>query len=409
MSKGLITAEEARGMVEDIVGMSLKTLSEKMSEDRRSMLADITYAMRHSEPQQRTRKESMRDFGEYIRCLALAGNDLPRAEKIAKDDGNEFVSKALGTSTVSAGGALVPIEMAQEWIENLWAQTVVLELGAQEFPMVGAVEFGRVTSGATAAYRGESANATVSQPTTGSLEMRPRILDILCPSSLQWMRQTGGRGAQFVQSQLMKAAKDKMDSTFLLSDGSANTPKGMLYWRPSANTFNETNAVGTTGASTVAEIVANLGNAIYLLTNGNIPLLSPGWVFSPRTWKRLFTALDADSHPVFRDELKEGKLLGFPFKQTTNVPNTYTAAAGSGAGSDASKVFFADFSSLMVGQTENMEVRTSEHATYTTGGTSYNAFQRGEILTQVTMEHDFAPQQAGSEIATIESVTWGTV
>jgi HK97 family phage major capsid protein len=412
--KGTLTAEQAKGLVEDIVGLKIKEISDKIEDERGDVLKSLALAIRDVEPEKKRKKHDREEvfdaFSGIIGILGQTKSNLRDAVEVSKQFGNPLVEKALGTSTVSGGGVLIEPEFADEIIGYLRADAVVMASGARTIPMEsGVLDYGRVTAGATAAYRGESSNATVSQPTLGALQLKARILDVICPASNQFLNRTRGKGAAFVQEELIAAALDKMDLEFIMGDGTQDKPKGMYYWVQSANKNNETNVAGTTGGSTTAEMVKDLGNCIRLLMGGNIKRVRPGWLISPRTWYRLFTELDSNNQPVFRSELEAGKIFGIPWKETTNIGETYTAAAGSGSGSDASKVFLADFFELLVGETEALRVSTADQASYTTGGTTYNAWQRGETLVKVELEHDFAARRNGAEIAVIDSVTWGTV
>jgi HK97 family phage major capsid protein len=410
--KGVLTAEQARGLIEEIVGHTVKQIEEKLADDRSDIIRSLAEQNRDKQPkrEKRPKVEVYHDFSGLIGVMAQSKGRLRDAQEISKQIGNEWIEKALGTASVSGGSVLIDPELAEEVIGYLRADAVVMASGARTVPMEsGVLDYGRVTAGATAAYRGESANATVSQPTMGALQLKARILDVICPASNQFLNRTRGKGAQFVQEELIAAAIDKMDATFIMGDGTQDTPKGMYYWVATANKFNESNVAGTSGGSTTAEMVFDLGKCIRLLMDGNIRRTTPGWLFAPRTWFRLFTELDSNNQPVFRAELEAGKLYGIPWKQTTNIGVTYTAAAGSGGGADGSKVFLADFFELLVGETEALRVSTADQASYTTGGTTYNAWQRGETLVRVELEHDFAARRNGAEIAVIDSVTWGTV
>ena len=330
------------------------------------------------------------------------------AEKYAKQWGNDRVAKALGTLTISEGGALVEPDFSDEFIEFLRAQTVVMESGARSVPMdSGILNLKRAATGATAAYRGESTNATVSEPTFEEVTLKARILDVMTPVSNQLLNRTGGMAEEFIRDDLTAAAADKMDATFIRSDGSEDKPKGLLHWAQSANKFNETNAATSSNGSTTAEITEDLGQAVRLLLDGNLRMVRPGWLFSPRTWQRLFTELGADSNPVWRNELEAGMLYGFPWRLTTNIPINLTADAGSGGGSDASEVYFCDFFDILVGETEALRVSVSDQASYDPGSGLVSAFQRGETLVKVEMEHDLVARRGGKEIVVIESVTWG--
>jgi HK97 family phage major capsid protein len=411
--KNFVTAEQARGMVEDIIGATIKDVREKMADEQASFAKELVYAMGHTppKPQPVSRGESLRDFSVMLGCLAQEKMHLESASKVAKASGYDRVAKALGTSTVAGGSVLITPEFAAELIPYLYAQTVIMELGAREVLMPsGILNFGRAATGVTAAYRGESTNGAVSEPSTGELSLKARILDVMTPISNQLLSRSDGRALNFVQEDLAAGVRDKADATFIRSDGTSDTPKGLRFWADTGNVFAETNAAATSGGSTVAEITADLGKALYLLMNNNIPSGGRlGWAFPPRVWHRLFTAVDANSNPVWKEEVMQGRLYGVPFRTTTNIPDNLTADAGSGGGSDATEVYLADFFQIMIGQTEALRLSSSTDASYTVGPDTFSCFQRGETLFKAEMEHDLAPRHLGKEIVVIRSCTWGTV
>lgn len=408
-----LTAEQAKGLVSDIVGMTMKQIEERLTDERNDALKEIAITLRGQEPRgtkfsKLANDDKLNSFTTLLGCIAKHPDDMAKASNLAKDLGDPHVQKALASTTVAGGGALIEPEFAEEVIELLRAKTVVMELGARTIPMdSGILNFGRVATGATATYRGEGVASTASDPALGELSLRARILSVFTPASDQLLNRTNGRGAQIIQEELVAAAIDKMDSTFLRSDGAADKPLGMLSWAASANKFDETNVAGTANGSTTAEITKNLGKMIRLLMDGNVRGVSRGWVFAPRIWERLFTELDANSNPVFRGMLDEGKLFGIPWRETTNIPVNLTAESGSGGGANASEVYLADFFELFIGETEALRISTSQDASYNAGSGLVSAWQRGETLVKVEMEHDFAPRHSGSEIVVLGSVTWG--
>jgi HK97 family phage major capsid protein len=411
-----MTREDAYGMIEDIVGTKMSEIAEQRRAEQSDFAKDLAVALKNqggTQPKPKLTKEQRAEkFAIMLGSLASAGiNNLDAAAEIARAAGDEQVAKALGTTTIAQGSAMIEPEFAEEMIELLRADQVVLQSGARTVPMEsGILSFGRVGTGATAAYRGESEPATVSSPTLEELELRARILDVLCPASNQLLNRTAGKGAMFVQEELVNAVTDKSDATWIRGDATQNKPKGLLYWAKSISgqTFNESNIAGTTGDSTLAEVVFDLGKMMRTLMTNNIKAgQSLGWLFSPRTWHRLFTQLDSNGNYVFRAELNAGVLNGIPFKMTTNIPENLTAAAGSGGGSDASEVYLAAFFHVLIGETEALRISASNEASYTTGGTTYSAFQRGETVFKVEVEHDLACRHGGKEVVVLESVTWG--
>jgi HK97 family phage major capsid protein len=412
-----LTLEEAQGIFEESMGETLKTLDERLKDNRASVLKDVGYLIKHggdvkggskSEWRKLPREQRMAEFGKMLGCIAAAGGrDVDKAASIAKGDGLAFISKALGSSTVAGGGVLVEPEFSPDFIELLREDSVLIQMGIRRVGMASQVlNFGGVGTGATAAYRGESAAATYSQPTTRGLELKAKLLAVQCAASEQFLR--GDGNVAFVQEELTGATQNKMDEQGIIGDGTVNAPKGLKNLALAGNKFNETNVAGTSGGSTTAEIVKDLGTCMANIKAGDLMMVRPGWLFPTRVWLRLFTELDANSNPIFRDQLDRGTLFGIPYKETNHIPITDTAAAGSGGGSDASAVYLADFWHVLLGETKLLSIKASTEAAYTDSGGLKSAWERGETAFMVEMEHDFAARHA-SKISVIQSNTWGTV
>lgn len=404
--KQYLTAAQAKGLLEDIVGETVKKIGELQQDGNSDVAKEIAYQAKHKRPSRLKglpAGEKLEHCANMFAALYFANGDPEKAAKVAREDfGDELVAKGLLSTTLAGGAVLIEPEMAAEFVDILRGAAVIFKLGARILPMEsGILVMGRGATGATAAYRGEGVAASVSTPTLDSIELRARILSVMAATSEQMVSRSKGRAGEFLRDDLIAAVSDKMDHTFINSDGSQNKPRGLLYWALSANKFNEINASTNPNGSTTAEIVQTLGKAIRLLKDRNIRMVRPGWGFSPRSWQRLFTELDGNGNPVFRDELVSGKLYNIPWADTTNIPSNL------GGSTDASFVFLADFFDVVVGETEALRVKTSTEASYNDGSGAKSAFQTGEVLTMVEMEHDLVCRRGGAEVVVVEDVTWG--
>ena len=407
MSKEYLTKEQAEGLLEDVIGRTITSFKEEITTNQNDMQKAFKYALSHAEPKpvQKSEEEVRRDFGHLICCLAQEKGNRRDAIEVAKQHGFDFVAKALGTATVAAGGALVIPEFSPELVPLLRAKSVVRESGARSITMKsGIMSMGRVGTGATSSYRGESAAGGASQPALEELELRARILTTMVPASTQLLNRAGG-ASSFIGDDMIASARDKADSTFIRSDGSSNTPRGLLYWAKTAHKFNETNAAGTNNGSTLAEITVDLGKMMRFLMDANVPKVSPGWLMAPRTWQRLFTERDGNGNQVFRDEMAAGKLYGIPFKDTTNIPINL---AGSPSGTAASELYLAEFSNVIIGDTEMLTMSVSTEGSYTVSGSLVSAFERGEVLFRVEQEHDLIERHGGDAIVVLQALSWGS-
>ncbi len=118
-----------------------------------------------------------------FRSLAAARGNIADAKLFADNEYgarntvSEAFSKALAAGEATAGGFLLQEEMAREVIDLLRPRSVVRAIGPQIVrPRRGALDFPKITSGATAAYVGENEDIAVSQPVFGQINLSAKKL-----------------------------------------------------------------------------------------------------------------------------------------------------------------------------------------------------------------------------------------
>ncbi len=325
-----------------------------------------------------------------VRALAAAKGDPEKASAYAKKVwGDDEISKALNTGTGSAGGFLIPEEYSTELIELLRPQTVVRRMGANVIPMpTGTLNIPKLAGGGSASYVGEGTEIGVTAQTFGQVTLTWKKLAALVPISNDLLRFSSPAADTIVRDDLVAALAQKEDEAFITYDGSVSTaPKGLYGWCPAANSNNVTTAP-----------LADLQNAVYLLKKANVRFLRPCWIMSPRTELYLLTLRDATSGVyIFRDEMLTGRLLRYPYVATSIIPDNL------GSNKNESQVYLVDMADAIIGEATELIIDISSEASYTTGGTTYSAFQYDQTLVKAVMRHDFAMRHAES-VAVIEKV-----
>jgi len=333
----------------------------------------------------------------YLRLLAAGKGDPERASKIAKGWGDNYMAKSLNESVFAAGGALVPEEFMNELIPLLRAKTVVRSLGATSIPMNrGSLTMPFQNGASTANYIGELQNIPASQPAYGQLALSAKKLVNLVPISNDLLQDSSFNVDSLVRDDMVRTMSLREDIAFIRDTGAANTPRGMRFWAPAANILPMTAPV------TLATITDDLFNAILLLENGNIPLDRAGWIMTPRTKSGLMRLRDLNGNFVYRDEMLRGQLLGFRYETTTQIPNNL------GGGANESEVYFADFSSLVIAESSQLQVSVYEGGAFNDGAGVVSGISTDQTVIRAIARHDFGARQRGQEIAVITGVTWGT-
>lgn len=348
-----------------------------------------------------------------IEILASWG-DKDLAEKWA-----ESRRKALATGDPTAGGFLVPTQFSSDVIELLRPAAVVRSLGPTTMPMpTGTIKVPKVTTGATAGYIGENTNAPATQQKFGQLTMTFKKLAALVPISNDLIRYSSPAADAVVRDDVVRAIAQREDQAFIRDDGTSGTPKGLKFWVNPANKFNANATVN------LANVTIDLGKMVQLLMAANIPMVvaqqqlsvqnyavdaRPGWILSPRSYRYLVTVQTGTGQYAFRDEMLRGTLWGWPFRVTTQVLETMTAAGAAQAatGGTNSEIYFGAFAHAVIGESLGMMVDASQEAAYNDGSNVVAAFGQDQTVIRVIAEHDFALRY-DLAFAMCETVTWGT-
>ncbi len=383
-----MTVEELREMVKSIVAEAVEPLKQQQTDWMGKIIAG-------SQAKEEKPAEKGLRAARYLRALAAAKGDPERAARYVKQAWqDEALAKALNESTLAEGGALVPTEYVGEVIELLRGRAVVRALGATAFPMnSGSATIPKLTGGATASYVGEGQNATKSQPSTGSLQLSAKKLMALVPVSNDLLRDASPAADTIVRDDLVAAMALREDLAFIRDDGTQNKPKGMRYWAAAANVFAST-------GTTLAQVTADLAKMVNKLENADVRFIRPGWIMTPRSKWFLWQLLDASGNAPFRDELNQGKLLTFPYKTTTQIPNNL------GVGANESEVYLADFADMVIGENTQLIIDVSTEAAYFDGSNVVAAFSRDETVMRAITRHDFGSRHDES-ISVLTAVTWG--
>lgn len=339
-------------------------------------------------------------IGAICRALAATKGDMdkagPYAERTLKrPDAAKALDKALQLGDGAAGGFLVPNIHLPEVIELLRAQAVVRGMNPTIIPLTnGIATISKLTAGATGFYIGESQDITESQPATGLIQFRERKLAALVPISNDLLRVPSAQTNQVVQEDLVSAITLREDLAFLRGPGTEFEPRGITNFVPAANSS------AANGTVNLDNVTIDLGELILALMNSNSRMLRPGWLMAPRSWHYLVTVRDGNGNFVFRDEMMQGRLWGWPFAMTTQIPINL------GGGSDESEVVFADFADIVIADAMSLELEVSNEAAYATSGGIVAAFSRDETVVRAIVKHDLGVRHEES-LAMKTAVTWG--
>lgn len=387
---GAMTKDQLREFIREIVGEAVNPLKQQQTD----WMARIMGGAKQPDKQP---EEKGVATARLVRALAAAKGDPERAASWATKqwgDSAGEIAKALSAGDAAAGGFIVPEQYSTEIIELMRPMAVVRRLGARTLPMpTGTLTIPGLAGGASAAYVGENANIGVTQATFRQITLTWKKLTALVPLSNDLLRFSSPSADTVVRDDLVAAMAQREDLAFIRDDGTQNKPKGLLNWAAAANKFNANAAVNLDNVTT------DLGKAILKLRQAEVRFIRPGWIISPRTEFYLSTVRDGNGNYAFRAELQAGRLMGFPFAVTSQIPENL-------GGGTETEIYLVDFADAIIGESTQLIIDASTEAAYHDGANVVAAFSLDQTVVRTIAQHDFALRHTES-VAVIQAVTWG--
>jgi HK97 family phage major capsid protein len=407
-----VTMKELREMIKTecgaIVAEAVKDFQTKNAEREQSLMAkilsgEIPYAKAKPKPEAGMR------FGQMLHVLGAVKGDLGKAVDLSvkrwgkDDDFTKELSKAMTVSDTTAGGTLVPEVWSTDVIEFLRPMAVVRSVGPLVLPMEkGNLTIPRISGGSTSYYSGEGQNMTNSQQATDAIRMAAKKLTTITPLSNDLIRQSGGAADTMSRNDTIRSMAAREDLAFIRGDGTSDTPRGLKNLMP------QTAAAQIPSNATVnlANVITDLGKIVTRLVSQNIPMINVAWIMSSRSENYLKTVLTANGQFVFRAEMDQGKLWGFPYRRSNQIPENLSVV---GSGANESEVYLADFADVVIGDTLKLIVDVSTEAAFYDAATAtiVSAFSKDLTVMRVISEHDLALRHQASA-AMLTGVLWGT-
>jgi HK97 family phage major capsid protein len=337
-------------------------------------------------------------LGRYIRAIAGAKREGIRpqdwvlkvwGDKWLADDIDRAEKRTLTTDVETAGGFIVPEEYRNSMIELLRNKTIVRRSGIPVVPMRrGSMTLPKQTGAATASYVGEARRIDPSEPTFGQIQLLARKLAGLVPVSNDLLRESDPSADMIIRDDLARVMALTEDTNLLRGAGTAFTPQGLRFQIDSAN-------VAASAGTTLDQKTQDLFDAILRVQQDNVDLSSPVWYLSVRTASGLRRQRDANGNFVFKAEMDSGRLLGFPFFESNQVPSNL------GGGSD-SEIYFVETSQCLIGDTMELELVVEPNGTYTNAsGTVISGLSHDLTMVRAIKKHDIAMRhtQAGAVVS----------
>lgn len=372
-------------------------------------------------------------LGGMMRMIGRSSSEMKSPSLIANDIYGEShpITRALAAGTGPAGGFIVPPDYMAEVIELLRPMAQVRGARPRTLPMPrGTLRLPGQDTAATASYGSESKAITQSQQSLRTIVATYKKLTALVPITNDLMRYADPAIDAFVRDDLVKVIALREDLAFLLGDGTADTPRGYLSfanawveknsgtvgsWSTTAASVlavNGTDPANTTGGNfissnasfTLATAATELGGAVNRLDTANVPESRRVWFMHPRVKNYLFNVQNSLGVYVYRDEMSDGTLLGYPFRITTQIGANYWDA--SATNKDLSFIFLAEMDETILLDSMQLELAVSREGSYVdSAGATVSAFQSDQTIIRAIAEHDFQLRHEQA-VAVIQAVRW---
>lgn len=331
-------------------------------------------------------------------------NVLQTADALAKGDEGRWgdVNKTLQATDFSSGGGLIEGQTSDTFIEALYAKNVVLNMGAQTVDLSnGPVDMNKQNQTPVFYWVGENEPITVSQPSFGKLVLQEKQGAILVPISEMLLERLPAGMEAIIERSMVQTANNGLDTAYISGEGSAASPKGIYHWTAANQILGAADYVEG-AAVTLAEVTDALLKAWYQPQKANIPGLNFGWMFHPRIASFLMSLRSTDGYHVYLDQIAAGNLYGDPIGVSTNIPNNR------GAGSNETRIYFGDFSQLVVGQGTTLRVSRGSGVSFVDGnGNTVHGFQEGVELIKLTLTTDMVMMH-NEAFAILDVCQWGS-
>jgi HK97 family phage major capsid protein len=279
--------------------------------------------------------------------------------------GCEAEVRAMGTGTLSGGGAMVGEALSARLIDLARARSVCFAAGARAFEMPEAtVSFARVAQDPVPEWHGESATITETPVGLERVSLRAKTLAALTRASLELV-QDAPNSADVIERSLAASLAVAMDAAFLRGTVGSLSPTGVRDY-PGVQTIAAVGALSLDDFADAAGLIAAV--------NGPGPEALTA-VLSPRDAKTIDKLKDGEGAPLIGPPSwqKMGKLT------TTSLPSTL-------GGGTESEAIVGPFGEMVVGVRLDLRVEVSREAS--DAFSKYQALVRCVWRGDMVLEHE---------------------
>jgi HK97 family phage major capsid protein len=318
-------------------------------------------------------KQLMRD--RAASGLAYKGGVLVPMDLRTDDERwQDWERRTLDSKTATKGTETV-FERPGEMIELLRVQAVLGRLGARFMGgLSGPVSFVKQTGGLSVFWVGENpaVDVTASDVAFGLVNMVPKTLQATTAYSRQLLVQSSLDIESMIREEFSLAHALKLDESAIYGLGANGEPQG-IYLAPDVNV----RPVG--GVPDLDDVV----QTTVLIAEDNALMGNLGWVTTPALAGKMRTTLEISgvapsSSTLWQGTLLEGTVGGYRSFASNQMSKVMTGSAKTG-GAESGAVF-GNWSDLIVGLFQSMELIVDPYAQKKRGLIEVTSFQMADIV-----------------------------
>ena len=270
------------------------------------------------------------------------------------------------------GGYTVPVNLYNEIVPLLRQVSITRSLGITELPLPnGNMNIPKQTGAANFKWVGENKPIGNAEPKLGNIKLSAKKLAGIIPISNELLADASIAADRFVRDEIVNGIAEAEDISALYGKGSDNEPTGIVK-------ACEKNKIDATESGLTADLIYEMVGKL-LSTKLNAPALA--WRIPGVLWAKLYGMQTPTGNYIFRSEMKDGLLCGYPFK----IDNNITVAEEEGK----TQIFLGDWKQFMIGVASALEISVSQDASYTVGGSAVSAFENDLTLMRGILREDF--------------------
>lgn len=388
LNAGGITDDERKSLKEmqDQVKGLMESERLRAEREKKSLVVDLPGSEEHLKDFSFAIAIAAKKFGENVVKNDASHNNYAKQFGITMEIVKATHEKAMSAGQDTAGGILIPVQVAAGLIELYRANTFLEKLGLTRIPVSGAGElrFPKETGVGAAYYLGENIATTPTDSSFGDIVMTPKRLTGMCKVSNRLLRNSPMAIEAFVRRRITKDMAQRANLALLTGDG-AHAPLGLLN-----NSDIAVYAGATNGDFYRTTDVERLRTELELL---NVPTDMLKILTRPEVKRNMkiervmqYASATTKGQPVFANSIITDAELQERISAQVIVSTLVPKDLTKGSSNDCTYAIIGDFAEVYEATWGGLVLKSSDLVGDNTG----SAFTQDQTWILGQMEHDFA-------------------